>query len=87
MQSSSTATKSSPPICPTNASASPVCLLTFLVITLAVNFNTSSPFKNPYISLYDLKLSKSKYNTEKVSFLNNLFFNSDCIFTFPWQSC
>ena len=42
-----------------------------------------SPFKNPYTSLYDLKLSKSKYKTQKGVFLDNRFFSSACICTLP----
>ena len=49
----------------------------------AVNLIISSPFKKPYTSLYALKLSRSKYNTANSSFLDNLFFNSACICTFP----
>ena len=76
------ATKSSPPMCPTKL-PSGISWCTLLTITSAVNFIISSPFKNPYTSLYALKLSKSTYSTENGSLFANLFFSSACICKFP----
>lgn len=76
------ATKSSPPMWPTNASVLSNACMCFVII-FAVNFIISSPFKNPYTSLYALKLSKSIYNTTNGSFFNSLFLSSVCIGKFP----
>ena len=72
------ATKSSPPICPINALVG-IYECTHFIIVSAVNLIISSPLRNPYTSLYALKLSKSKYNTEKSSLFAIFFFNSACI--------